>query len=252
MKEKEALFDYVIRQADNCLILGQRLGEWCGHGPVLEQDIALTNISLDLIGQCRSLYQYAAEVEGEGHTEDDLAYLRDAWQFRNFLLLEQPNRDFAYTVTRQFFFDAFNYYYYAELINSSDDQMVAIAHKSIKEVTYHLKWSSEWMLRLGGGTEESRTRVTRAIEGLWSFTGELTEADDIDNLMQETGVGVDLEKIKVSWRAKVSEVFTEVGLVIPEDTWMQSGGKQGTHTEHLGYILADLQFLQRSYPGATW
>lgn len=252
MNTREALFDYVIRQADNCLILGQRLGEWCGHGPVLEQDIAMTNIALDLIGQSRSLYQYAAKVQDEGKTEDDLAYLRDVWQFKNALLVEQPNQDFAYTIARQFYFDTFNYLFYQELVGSSDEQLRAIAQKSLKEVTYHLRWSSDWMLRLGDGTQESHIRIENAINDLWSFTGELFENNEVDTVMKEVKIGVDLSGIKTKWIRKVSEIISKATLNMPEGTWMQSGGKEGKHSEHLGYILSDLQFLQRAYPGAKW
>jgi len=252
MTKNEALFDYVIRQADNCLILGQRLGEWCGHGPVLEQDIAMTNIALDLIGQGRGLYQYAAEFQGEGKSEDDLAYLRDVWQFRNLLLVEQPNQNFAYTIARQFYFDNFNFLFYQALSNSSDDLLRAIALKSIKEVTYHLKWSSDWILRLGDGTAESHGKIEIAIKDLWTFTGELFETNEIDEVMTEEGIGVDLASLDPVWQQRVSEVLSEATLKIPDSTWMQSGGKSGRHTEHLGYILADLQFLQRAYPGAQW
>ena len=252
MNKQEARFDYVLRQADNCLILGQRLGEWCGHGPVLEQDIAMTNIALDLIGQSRSLYQYAAELDGQGKTEDDLAYLRDAWQFRNFLLLEQPNKDFAYTIARQFYFDAFHYHFLKELTASSDDHLVAIATKSLKEATYHLKWSSDWVLRLGDGTDESHEKMQNAVNDLWSYTGEFFEKNETDVILEKEGVGVDLTNVKTNWNKVVTDILAEATLVQPETGWMQSGGKDGIHTEHLGFILADLQFLQRAYPGEKW
>ncbi len=252
MGTEEALFNYVIGQADNCLILGQRLGEWCGHGPVLEQDIAMTNIALDLIGQSRSLYQYTAKVQGEGKTEDDLAYLRDVWQFKNVLLVEQPNQDFAYTIARQFYFDTFNYLFYQELVNSFNEQLRAIAQKSLKEVTYHLKWSSDWMLRLGDGTGESHVRIENATNDLWSFTGELFESNEVDIMMASANIGVDLSHIKTKWISKVSEITSQATLNMPEGKWMQSGGKEGKHSEHLGFILSDLQFLQRAYPGARW
>ena len=247
------LLPYILRQADNTLILGQRLAEWCGHGPVLEQDIALTNFSLDLIGQARSLYQYAAQVEGKGRSEDDLAYLRDAWDFYNVLLVELPKGDFAVTIARQFFFDAFNYYYYLELQNSQDKTLAAIAEKSIKEVTYHLRYSSEWTIRLGDGTEESHARMQRAVNDLWMYTAELCTPDELDREMLEAGIGVDLEKIAPLWQEKVTDILSQATLEKPPaDAWMQKGGKQGQHTEHLGYILADLQFLQRTYPGTEW
>lgn len=243
---------YILRQADNTLILGQRLSEWCGHGPVLEQDIAITNFSLDLIGQARSLYQYAAEVGGAGETEDDLAYLRDSWDFYNVLLVEVPNGNWGKTLARQFFFDAFNFYFYIELQKSSDERLAAIAEKSIKEVTYHLRYSSEWMIRLGDGTEESHTKMQEAVDELWMYTGELCTPDDLDREMLEAGIGVDLEKIKPLWEQKVDEILAQATLRKPENNWMQKGGKVGKHTEHLGYILAEMQYLQRAYPGATW
>ena len=252
MTSNEALFDFTVRQADNCLILGQRLGEWCGHGPVLEQDIALTNIALDLIGQSRSLYQYAAQVQGQGKTEDDLAYLRDAWDFRNFLLLEQPNKDFAVTIARQFYIDCFHYLFYTELSKSSDDQLKAIAMKSIKEVTYHRKWSTDWILRLGDGTEESHQRIQKAVEDLWPYTGEFFENNETDTIVISGGVIGDVSALKLPWEQYIKEVMTEATLTIPDSEWMHSGGKNGQHTEHLGYILADLQFLQRAYPDSKW
>ncbi len=252
MSTKEALFDYVIRQADNCLILGQRLGEWCGHGPVLEQDIAMTNIALDLIGQSRSLYQYAADVEGKGKTEDDLAYLRDVWQFKNLLLVEQPNQDFAYTIARQFYFDNFNFLFYQALTESADEQLKAIAQKSLKEVRYHVKWSSDWILRLGDGTDESHERINRAITDLWSYTGEFFNNNEVDNAMIDAKIGTDLTGLKPKWEQKIGSILEEATLEVPAGEWMQSGGKEGKHSEHLGYILADLQFLQRAYPGAKW
>lgn len=252
MTEKEALFDYAIRQADNCLILGQRLGEWCGHGPVLEQDIAMTNIALDLIGQSRSLYQYAAKIQSEGKSEDDLAFLRDVWQFKNVLLVEQPNQDFAYTITRQFYFDSFNFLFYKALCDSSDDQLKAIAFKSLKEVSYHLKWSTDWMLRLGDGTEESHDKIQLAVDDLWTYTGELLENNLTDTKMIEFGVGVDLTLVGTQWHQNIDKVLLEATLNKPEGSWMQSGGKDGRHSEHLGFILSDLQFLQRAYPGAKW
>ena len=252
MSQKEALFIYTLRLADNALINGQRLSEWCGHGPILEQDMALTNIALDFMGQARSLFQYAAEVEGKGRTEDDLAFLRDVWDFRNVLLLEQPNGDFAHTVCRQFLFDVYNYYFYVELKKSKDQQLAAIAEKSLKEVTYHLRWSSEWMIRLGDGTELSHDKIQKALDKLWAFTGELMTTDETDQIVIDAGIAEDLEKIKPLWSERVKQILAEATLVQPQVNWMQSGGKQGKHTEHLGFILADMQYLQRAYPGQEW
>ena len=252
MTLQEAHLEYILQIGDNALILGQRLGEWCGHGPVLEQDIAITNIALDLIGQARSLMQYAAELEGKGRDEDQMAFLRDAWDFRNVLLVEQPNEDWAYTITRQFFFDAFNFCFHKELINSKDTHLAAIAEKSLKEITYHLRYSSEWMIRLGDGTDVSHEKMQNAVNDLWMFTGELTEMNEVDKIMIAEGIGVDLNIIKPLYNQKINAILEEATLQKPADTWMQSGGKVGRHTEHLGYILADMQFMQRAYPNMKW
>ncbi len=246
------LFNYVLQQADNSLILGQRLGEWCGHGPVLEQDIAMTNISLDLIGQSVMLYRYAAEIQGEGKTEDDLAYLRDAWDFKNVLLVEQPNGDFATTIMRQFLFDSFSCYFYEVLSQSNDEHLRAIAQKSHKEALYHVKWSSDWVIRLGDGTEESHERISNALTDLWPYSQELIQPSEADKQALEDGYGVDLEKLADRRQQKIKEVLEEATLKFPETSYFHEGGKQGRHTEHLGYILADLQFLQRAYPGNEW
>lgn len=251
MKEKD-LFNYIIRLADNALILGQRLSEWCGHGPVLEQDMALTNIALDQIGQARSLYQYAAEIEGENRTEDDLAFLRMTVDFRNILLVEQANGDFGHTIARQFFFDAYNLPFYTLLKQSKDEQLAAIAEKSLKEITYHLQWSSQWMIRLGDGTEESKKRIQSAVDQMWMWTGEMLTADALDQQMAAEGIGVDLEEVAIRWHEKVDAVLSEATLQKPESGWMQKGGKTGMHTEQLGFILAEMQFLQRAYPGQKW
>lgn len=243
---------YILHLADNALILGHRLSEWCGHGPVLEQDMAMTNIALDLVGQARSLYQYAAEVEGKGNSENDLAYLRDALDFRNVLLVELPNQDFAYTVIRQFLFDTFNYYNYKALTQSNDTQLAAIAEKSLKEVTYHLRWSSEWTIRLGDGTEESHRRIQTALNDYWVYTGELCAPSPLDIAASEARYGSDLTAIQPLWENHISKILAKATLQQPEKGWMQSGGKTGEHTEYLGFILADMQFLQRAYPGAEW
>lgn len=245
-------FQYLLQLGDNALILSQRLGEWCGHGPVLEQDIAMTNISLDLLGQARMLLTYAGELDGQGKSEDDLAYFRDAHQFHNVLLVEQPNTDWAFTIVRQFFFDVFNFYNYSALLQSRDERLAAIAEKSLKEVTYHLRYSSEWVVRLGDGTETSHQKMQTALDELWMFTGELTTPSEADRLMAEAGIAPDLLKIKPLWDAKVAAVLEEATLKKPENDWMQSGGKAGRHTEYLGYILAEMQHLQRTYPGNEW
>ena len=266
---------YTLQIADNALIIGHRISEWCGHGPILEQDIAATNIALDHLGQARSLYQYAAELfnampqeakrqlfssaalqakiaANEKIDEDDLAYLRDGWDFRNVLLVEQNNRDWAYTVARSFFYDAFNHLLYTELKNSKDETLAAIAEKSLKEVSYHQRWSSEWLIRLGDGTEESHKRMQDAVDYLWSYSGEMMTANDTDKAMLAEGIGADLAKIKTAWMQHVGAVISEATLAMPKDAWMQQGGKEGRHTEHLGYILAELQFMQRAYPNMEW
>lgn len=241
-----------LQLADNTLILAQRLGEWCGHGPVLEQDIALTNMALDLLGQAQLYFGYAAELEGQGKTEDDLAYLRDAHEFRNVLLVEQPNQDWAYTIARQFFFDVFHFHYCSGLCSSKDERLAAIAEKALKEVTYHLRFSSDWMLRLGDGTEESHKRIQDAVNNLWMYTGELYMPTALDTDAAQAGIAPDLNEIAAQWHEKVSEVLTEATLKTPAAGWMQQGGKTGVHTEHLGYILAEMQYLQRAYPGNKW
>jgi ring-1,2-phenylacetyl-CoA epoxidase subunit PaaC len=245
--KQHSLIEYTLHLADNALITGQRNSEWCGHGPILEQDIAITNISLDLIGQARNLYQYAALLKADGSTEDSLAYLRTEREFKNCLLAEQPIGDWAQTTLRQFLFSNYQYLLYQALQKSSDIQLAAIAEKSLKEVTYHLRWSSEWVIRLGDGTEESHQRMLKAIDELWSYTGELFIPADY-----EKEAGTDISALYEPWNKKVKEIFEEATLPYPEKTYMQEGGKQGRHTEHLGYILTELQYLQRAYPGSEW
>ncbi len=252
MTHQEALFEYLLRLGDNALILGQRLSEWCGHAPVLEQDIAITNLALDQIGQARNWLTLAGEVEGKGRDEDQLAYLRDAWDFRNLLLVEQPNEDWAHTIVRQFLFDQFNYLLHNELQHSKDERIAAIAAKSLKEIKYHLKYSSEWMVRLGDGTEESHRRMQNALDALWRYSGEAFMTDEVDDLMAEAGIGPDLRQLKPLYDEYVAHVLDQATLDAPENTWMQRGGKQGTHTEFLGYILAEMQWMQRAYPNMTW
>ena len=242
---------YTLHLADNALILGHRNSEWCGHGPVLEQDIAITNISLDLIGQARNFYQYAAQLKANGSTEDSLAYLREKHEFKNCLLVEQPNGDWAKTILRQFFFNQYQYLLFQQLQNSKDEHLAAIAIKSLKETTYHLRWSSEWVIRLGDGTEESHKRMLKAIDELWMYTGELFIPADYEKEM-----GIDLNKIKAEWQQKVKSVFDKATLIPPSGgggaVSMQTGGKEGKHSEHLENILKDLQYLQRTYPGCKW
>jgi ring-1,2-phenylacetyl-CoA epoxidase subunit PaaC len=245
-----SLFDYLLRLGDNTLILSQRLGEWCGHGPVLEEDIALTNVALDLLGQARMWLGYAGEIGG--CDDDQLAFLRDAGEFRNVLLVEQPNGDFAHTMTRQFFFDAWHHLLLEKLSGSADERIRGIAAKALKEVTYHLRRSADWVIRLGDGTEESRTRMQRAVDHLWMYTGELFEMDAVEEEIMQAWIGCDLAGLRAPWMAEIGKIFPEATLEIPQQTWMQHGGKRGIHSEQFGYILAEMQFLQRAYPGAKW
>ncbi len=247
-----SIINYTLHLADTALIMGHRNSEWCGHGPVLEQDIAISNIALDFIGQARNFYQYAASLSGNGATEDTLAYLRDVQDFKNLLITEIPNGDWAQTILRQFLFSAYQYYFYQQLQNSSDEQLAAIAAKSLKEVTYHVRWSSEWVIRLGDGTEESHQRLVKAIDEIWNFTGEMFVPAAYEQELNTNKTSVDLLTIQPLWLDKVQEVFTEATISIPAKSFTQQGGKTGIHTEYLGYILAEMQFLQRAYPGAEW
>ncbi|MFL5203405.1 MAG: 1,2-phenylacetyl-CoA epoxidase subunit PaaC [Microvirga sp.] len=252
MNGQDALFEYLLRLGDNALILGHRLSEWCGHSPALEEDLALSNVALDLIGQTQLWLNLAGEVEGNGRDADKLAYLRDGRDFRNVLLVEQPNGDFAVTMARQFYFDAWHYLLLRELTGSKDSRIAEIAAKGLKEVTYHLERSRDWVLRLGDGTEESHRRMQSAIDDLWMYTGELFESDEIDQAMAREGLGPDLATLHEPWLGLVRATAEEATLSLPQPGWAQKGGKRGIHSEHLGYILADLQFLQRAYPNATW
>ena len=239
------LIDYTLHLADTTLILSQRNSEWCGHGPILEQDIAITNISLDLLGQARNFYQYASTLIGGDATEDSLAYLRKEREFKNLLIAEQPNGDWGQTILRQYLYSQFQFLLYQKLQSSNDEQLAAIAAKAIKETTYHVRWSSEWVIRLGDGTEDSHSRMLRAIDQLWSYTGEMFAPASYETL-------VDVNLLKNEWLEKVSIIFSEATLSIPEKVFMQSGGKHGKHTEQLGFILTELQYMQRAYPGAQW
>jgi len=243
---------YALRRADDALILGHRLSEWCGHAPMLEEDMALANMALDLIGQARELYSYAARTEGAGNDEDRLAYLRDVRQYRNLLLVEQPNGDFAHTMMRQLFYSAFADPYWRAMMGSRDETLAAIAAKSEKESAYHLRHVSEWIVRLGDGTEESHRRAQGAADALWAFTGETFFCDDGDRDLIAQGIAIDPATLRDTWRATIAEVFTEATLVLPGNDWMQKGGRVGHHSEHLGHLLSELQYLQRSFPGATW
>lgn len=246
------LVQYIYGIADNSLILGQRLGELCGHGPSLETDIAMTNISLDLLGQVRSYYQYAAKLIGDGATEDTIAFLRKEREYKNVLLVEQPNTDFGYSITKQFLFDVYHLLLLEELQNSSDATLSAIAKKSIKEVSYHTRFSSDWIRRLGDGTEESHNRIQTAINDLWTFTDELFHQTDADKKMVSEKIGVDVTQLKALFYKKVSAILEESTLQTPDLKYFQKGGKNGIHSEHMGYILTEMQFMQRAYPNMNW
>jgi len=247
-----SLFEYVLRLGDDSLILGHRLSEWCGHGPILEEDIAMTNISLDLVGQATSLLGYAGELEGKGRDADALAFLRFDRDYKNVLLVEQPNGDFGMTMLRQFFFDAYRKPLFEKLQHSTDQHLAAIAEKSLKETKYHLKHSSEWVIRLGDGTEESNARIQESLNTLWRYTNELFFTDEVDNELVEKGIVPSLQEIQIEWNATVTAVLTEATLTIPTNNWKQEGGRKGLHSEHLGYILAELQYMQRAYPNMQW
>src|SRR5579871_4517483 len=238
---------YTLRRADDALILGHRLSEWCGHAPMLEEDMALANMGLDLLGQARELYGYAATVEGRGNDEDKFAYLRDVRQYRNLLLVEQPNGDFARTIVRQFFYAVFADLYWRAMMRSSDATLAAIAAKSEKESAYHLRHSSEWMLRLGDGTEESHHRTQVAIDDLWAFTGEMFAVDDSERGLIDAGIAVDPAVLKPKWLKIITGIVAEATLALPKNDWMQQGGRIGHHSEHLGHLLSELQSLQRSF-----
>ena len=246
------LLKYCLRLGDTSLILSHRLGEYSSYGPYLEEDLAITNVALDHIGQAESFLKYAAQLEGKGRSEDDLTYKRPEQEFYNVQLVEQPNGDFAHIMARQFFIDAYNFALYSELKNSSDETFAAIANKSLKEVTYHVRRSGEWLVRLGDGTEESHDRMQKAINTLWKYTGELFEMDGTDEALISEGVAVDLNAVQAKWNERVNEVFARAKLERPENNYMVSGSRKGDHSEHLGHLLAEMQSLPRAYPDAVW
>ncbi|MBU2018682.1 MAG: phenylacetate-CoA oxygenase subunit PaaC [Bacteroidetes bacterium] len=246
------LFQWILRMADDSLILGHRLSEWCGHGPILEEDIALTNISLDLIGQATNLFQYAGKIEGKGRDEDQLAFLRYEKEYKNSLLVEQPNGDFGMTIMRQFLFDAYRLPLFEALTKSSDAQIAAIAEKSLKETKYHYRHSAEWVIRLGDGTEESHQRIQKSLDLLWRYSSDLFTSDDIQTEAEQNGISPSIEEIKGLWSKNVYSVLEQATLVIPDNKWEQNGGRAGKHSEHLGYLLAELQYMQRAYPNMEW
>ncbi|MBL0335729.1 MAG: phenylacetate-CoA oxygenase subunit PaaC [Chitinophagaceae bacterium] len=233
--------------ADTTLILSHRNSEWCGHGPVLEQDIAISNMSLDLIGQCRNFYQYAADLQGNGATEDSMAYLRTEREFKNLLLAELPKGDWGFTTLRQYLFSQFQYLQFRQLSKHKDERLAAIAAKSFKETTYHLRWSREWVIRLGDGTAESHARMAAALKEMWPYTGEMFMTAQPDEAL-----GLNLAMLQQEWEQEVKQVFGEAKLDMPHGVFMHSGGKSGRHTEHLGFILAEMQYMQRAYPGCEW
>lgn len=247
-----ARIKYLLHLADNPLILGQRLGEWCGHGPVLEQDIALTNTALDLIGQSRLLYQYIAGLDEVKSDEDKLSMLRYEHEYYNLLLVEHPNKDFGYTIARQFFYDAFNLLQYEKLSSHPDEHLKAIGIKTLKEIKYHYRYSSEWMIRLGDGTPESNMIMQTAVNGLWRYTGEMFVPATYEAELADTNYIIDLDSLKAPWMEKVLAVISQAGLQLPQNETMLLGGKDGRHTEHMGYILSELQYMQRTYPQMQW
>jgi ring-1,2-phenylacetyl-CoA epoxidase subunit PaaC len=256
MADDRLLFDYLLRLADSDLILAQRLGAWIGHGPVLEEDIASANVGLDLLGQARLWYAYAGEVEARftahGRSEDELAFLRDSGGFRNLLLVEKPNGDYAHTLARQFLFDAWHSLLLDALIESTDARVAEIADKASREARYHVERSADWVIRLGDGTDESRRRMQAAIDDLWMYTGEMAQCDDTVAELVTARIAADPVPLAAVWRERVASILDEATLALPSATWMQSGGLAGRHTEHLSHLLAEMQVLQRSYPGARW
>jgi len=256
MTRDEHLFQYLLRLGDSPLILAQRLGEWVGHGPVLEEDIAQANVGLDLLGQARMWLSYAGEVEGryalDGRDEDQLAFLRESAEFRNLLLVEQPNGSYADSLARQFLFDAWHLPLLRVLARSSDAQVAGIAAKAAKEAAYHVERSGDWVIRLGDGTDESHAKIQSAIDDLWMYTGEMFIADAIEVELIDAGIAADVRALEAPWREHVDRILAAATLEAPDATFMQQGGKKGVHTEHLGHLLAEMQTLPRSHPGARW
>jgi len=252
MTKQEALYKYCLRLGDNALILGHRLSEMCSKAPFLEEDLALTNFALDMIGRAQAILKYAAEVEGKGRNEDLIAYRREEKEYYNHLITELPNGDFAHVIARQLYVSAFEYLFYTELQKSSDATLAAIAAKTVKEVKYHLQHVADWTVRLGDGTEESHARMQKAINDLWMFTGELFEMDETDNLLLKEGVAIDLIPLKAAWEKNISEIIGDATLVSPAGSYMQTGSRKGIHTEYMGHILSEMQYLQRAYPDASW
>lgn len=253
LTKQDALLEYLTRLADDRLILGHRLSEWCGHGPILEEDIALANIALDYIGHSANLYEYAVEIEDEGRQRDDLVYFRNDVEYKNLKITELPKGDFGFTIARQFLFSAFSFYLYQLLSDVEDEQFRGMVEKHFKEIKYHLRHSREWVLRLGDGTEESHERIQDAFDEIWMYTGELFYQDEIDELLQDEALAADTASFKSDWKELVFDTLEEAALEVPDfDQHMAEGGREGFHTEHLGHLLAEMQHLRRSYPDADW
>ncbi|MDP2387458.1 MAG: 1,2-phenylacetyl-CoA epoxidase subunit PaaC [Bacteroidota bacterium] len=252
MTTKEALYNYSLRMGDNALILGHRLSEWCSKAPIIEEDLALTNVALDMIGRAQAFLKYSAILKNEGQTEDDLAYCRSEKEYHNHLITEQPNGDFAHTIARQLYISIFEYHFFSHLEQSADVEFAAIAAKAVKEVKYHREHAIDWTIRLGDGTAESHKRMQAAINDLWMWTGELFEMDEVDTILLKDGISVDLAPIRDLWKKELDKVLLEAMLVFPEAEYMQSGSRKGIHTENMGHILSEMQYLQRAYPDAKW
>lgn len=252
MPRKEVLIAYLLRLGDNALVLGQRLTEIVAAGPELEEELANANIALDYLGQARMFYAYAGELEGKGRTEDDFAYMREEREFRNLLLVEQPNGDFGVTMARQVLFDVFYLLQLEALQSCGDKRLSEIAEKSAKEIRYHIRHGRQWMLRLGDGTDESHRRITQAVRDLWMYTGEMFVDDELDEAMREEWSGPDLAALQSRWRAEMDEILEQATIPLPQDDWMADGGKRGQHTEHFGFLITELQYLQRVHPGLCW
>ena len=248
----DAIIDYCLALADDSLILGHRLSEWCRNGPFLEEDLALTNTALDFIGRARMFYAHAAELDQQGRNEDDFAYLRDCREYRNFLINELPNGDFAFTMARQFMVDSYDMAFYTKLQSSTEPAFSAIAAKVIKESRYHLRRSRDWVIRLGDGTAESHERIQRAFEQLWGYTAEMFEMPKDEHQLVQSGIAVDRSALREEWLVSVLKVLDEATLKQPDGEWSIGGGRNGIHSEHLGYLLAEMQYLQRAYPGLQW
>jgi ring-1,2-phenylacetyl-CoA epoxidase subunit PaaC len=247
-----SIVQYLLRLGDDRLVLGHRLSEWCGHGPILEEDIALANISLDLIGEATLLLKLAGDLEGQGRNEDALAYFRDAIDYRNALMCELPKRDFAFTIVRQFFFSVFSLLQMQSLLRSSNAELAGIAGKAVKEAKYHVRHSAQWVVTLGDGTADSHARVQHAVDELWRYSGELFMSDAVEQEAASAGIGVDPASLLDAWRTQVTEILGRGRLTVPQDGYMQRGGREGRHLEHLGHMLAEMQIVARSHPGASW